>query len=43
MLFIKSLEKRRSGISGTTIEVSGQGGGRTGTGYMARLYSKKRV
>jgi hypothetical protein len=46
MLFIKSLEKRRSGISRTAIEVSRQGGGRTGVrgkDYMAGPYSKKRV
>jgi hypothetical protein len=29
MLFTKSLEKRRSGLSETIIEVSRQGGGRT--------------
>jgi hypothetical protein len=51
MLFTKSLEKRRNGISGTAIGEAGKavaerercGGSGSGSGYIAGLYSEKRV
>jgi hypothetical protein len=51
MLFTKSLEKRRNGIGGLAIEEAGKAvverercsGSGSGSGYMAELYSEKRV